>query len=264
MAEITLYLTYYDVPWGSKPSTAYWTVSIYEPDGETIINYFSSEGNDHVYFGADYLEAGTYLAKVTANSTDNSQYYFKVEKKHDCEGKYTVIEEPTCTEEGMEEKLCMICGVTIDTRAIPAKGHTSDLWTVDIAPTCSSEGSRHGHCTVCNEDVIEKIAKTDHMLGAWTVVKAATCEAEGSEERACSHCSYKEEQSIEQLRHRFDDWENVSGNILIPPIVREQDCELCGYTETVEDWGYVWVTVIAGIVLIGLGIGIVAYIKAYK
>ena len=101
-------------------------------------------------------------------------------------------------------------------------------------------------------------------LGAWEVVKAATCDADGSEERSCADCSYKEEQTVAQLKHKFGDWQNISGNVIIPPIVREQDCELCGYTETVKDWGYVWVTIIAAVALIGVGIGVVVYIKAYK
>jgi hypothetical protein len=87
------------------------------------------------------------------------------------------------------------------------------------------EGSRHGTCTVCNQEVTEKLSRGDHSFGAWEV---------------------------------------VSGNIVIPPIVKEHKCEHCGYTETVKDFGYVWVTVLAVIAVIGLGVGVVSYFKAYR
>ena len=102
------------------------------------------------------------------------------------------------------------------------------------------------------------------MFGNWETVKEPTCKVAGSEERTCSLCNHKEEKTIEKLEHRFGDWEVVSGNVVIPPIVKEQECELCGFTETVKDWGYVWVTVLAGITLLGLCFGVLAYIKAFR
>jgi hypothetical protein len=69
---------------------------------------------------------------------------------------------------------------------------------------------------------------------------------------------------LETTDHRFGDWEVVSGNVIIPPIVKEQRCIYCGHTETVKDWGYVWVTVLAGIAAIGVCFGLVAYFKAYQ
>ena len=79
-----------------------------------------------------------------------------------------------------------------------------------------------------------------------------------------SLCNHKEEKTIEKLEHKFGDWEVVSGNVVIPPIVKEQECELCGYTETVKDFGYVWVTVLAVIAVIGLGVGVASYFKAFR
>ena len=98
----------------------------------------------------------------------------------------------------------------------------------------------------------------------WETVKESTCKAEGKEERTCSLCNHKEEKTIEKLEHKFGDWEVVSGNVVIPPIVKEQECELCGYTETVKDFGYVWVTVLAVIAVIGLGVGVASYFKAFR
>ena len=178
--------------------------------------------------------------------------------------KWTVYIEPTCTEEGENRKLCNVCGEVVATQPINAAGHRSDGWTVDAEPTCNSTGLRHTVCSACNENVTEEIAKLEHIFGQWSTTKEATCKIKGKEERACSLCNYKEENVIEKLEHDFGDWEVVSGNIVIPPIVKEQECELCGYTETIKDWGYVWVTVLAGLAVIGLCVGVVAYFKAYR
>jgi hypothetical protein len=260
-AEVTLDMSFR----AKNPSSMYWTISVYKEDGTTVLYHYNKQGNEAVSYDFGAIPAGTYFIKITASvGGNNISYGLRVVKKHDCEGTFSTTKAPTCNEDGLEEKLCMICGTAIEARVIPKKGHTSDSWTVDEEATCSKEGLRHGHCSVCNEDVTEKIPVTEHNLGAWEVVKAATCDADGSEERSCADCSYKEEQTVAQLKHKFGDWQNISGNVIIPPIVREQDCELCGYTETVKDWGYVWVTIIAAVALIGVGIGVVVYIKAYK
>lgn len=260
-AEVTLDMTFRT----RNPADMYWTISVYKADGATVLYHYNKQGNELESFDLGTLNKDTYLIKVSASvGGENISYGLRIVKKHDCEGTFTTTKAPTCTEDGVEERLCMICSSPIETRVIPKKGHVSDNWTVEAEATCVNEGIRHGHCSVCNEDVTEVIEKTEHSLGAWTVVKAATCDADGIEERACADCSYKEEQTIAQLKHKFGDWQNISGNVLIPPIIREQDCELCGYTETVKDWGYVWVTVVVAIALVGVGIGIAAYIKAYK
>ena len=260
-AEVTLDMSFRT----RNPADMYWTISIYKADGVTVLYHYNKQGNEAVSYDFGTMNRDTYLIKVTASGGgENISYSLRVVKKHDCEGTFAVTKAPTCTEDGVEQKLCMVCGAAIETRAIPALGHSADSWTVDAEATCSKEGLRHGHCSVCNEDVTEKIPVTDHNLGAWEVVKPATCDTDGSEERSCADCSYKEEQTVAQLKHKFGDWQNISGNVIIPPIVREQDCELCGYTETVKDWGYVWVTIIAAVALIGVGIGVVVYIKAYK
>ncbi|MBR5447801.1 MAG: hypothetical protein IKV40_05190, partial [Clostridia bacterium] len=172
--------------------------------------------------------------------------------------------EPTCTQSGEQQKLCDMCGKSLETQSIAPTGHKSDSWTIDAEPTCNAAGSRHGVCSVCNENITEEITKLEHTFGSWTVTKETTCKVAGSEERTCSLCNHKEEKTIEKLEHRFGDWEVVSGNVVIPPIVKEQECELCGFTETVNDWGYVWVTVLSVIAVIGLCTGVVAYFKAYK
>ncbi|MBR5447802.1 MAG: hypothetical protein IKV40_05195 [Clostridia bacterium] len=246
------------------PSKAVWTVALYESGSDEILKYYSLDlENIYRSYSLGYLKPGKYLLKVTSSMKDTLGCSIKVTKEHDCEGNFNVLSEPTCTENGIEYKTCLICHYVIESRENPALGHQTTGWTVVSEPTCTQDGARRGFCTVCNADVTESIS-AGHSFGDWNELKKATCDEPGSEERTCSHCYQKETRETDLLQHRFNDWNNVSGNVIIPPIVREHNCELCGYTETVKDWGYVWVSVLAGITAVGLCIGVVAYIKAYK
>ena len=103
-----------------------------------------------------------------------------------------------------------------------------------------------------------------HQWEEWLVTKAATCHASGLNERFCTLCGDKEQQTIEQLTHDYSDYVIVSGNKLIPPIVREKTCNLCDDVQTYEDWSNVWTTIVAGIAIVGVIIGLVNYVRAFK
>ena len=93
--------------------------------------------------GADFSNG-----KLTA-STD-----VKVADSVDTEhsyGEWSVVKEATCTEKGVEHRLCSICGAE-ETREIEALGHEfSEYFTVDKAPTVTEEGSKSRHCVRCDE-----------------------------------------------------------------------------------------------------------------
>ncbi len=77
-------------------------------------------------------------------------------------GEWTVKTAPTCTEKGVEHRLCTKCDAE-QTREIDALGHDfSDEFTVDKAPTVLEEGSKSRHCKHegCDEKVdVTSIAK---------------------------------------------------------------------------------------------------------
>lgn len=73
-------------------------------------------------------------------------------------GEWTVKTAPTCTEKGVEHRLCTKCDAE-QTREIDALGHDfSDEFTVDKAPTVLEEGSKSRHCK--HEGCAEKIDVT--------------------------------------------------------------------------------------------------------
>lgn len=73
-------------------------------------------------------------------------------------GEWTVKTAPTCTEKGVEHRLCTKCDAE-QTREIDALGHDfSDEFTVDKAPTVLEEGSESRHCK--HEGCAEKVDVT--------------------------------------------------------------------------------------------------------
>lgn len=246
-------------------NSVFWIVDVMDSSGVKSLYSYNVRGSE-ANFSSEYItfSPGIYYIKVRQSSYLELDYRLAVIQKHDCNGEFVTVKAPTCTESGIEEKLCTVCGATLETRGCPAIGHMSDNWITDAEPTCNREGKKHGDCSVCGEKVVEVIVKLDHKFGSWTVRNAAKCEESGLEERFCELCSGSEERTIEPLDHKYDEWKTISGNIVIPPIIREHRCELCGETESIRDWGYVWVTVLAGLAVIGLCVGVVAYFKAYR
>ena len=101
----------------------------------------------------------------------------------------TIIKEATCTEDGIVEYKCSLCGKTY-TEIIPAKGHTKVIEEA-VAATCETEGKTEGaHCSVCGK-VLQKqeiIPAKGHTEVIDEAI-AATCEAAGKTEgKHCSAC----------------------------------------------------------------------------
>ena len=103
-------------------------------------------------------------------------------------GEWTVTEEPTCTEQGVREKVCGVCGDRI-TEVIPSKGHDWDNdYTIDKAATCTENGSKSIHCSNCdavkNQKTIEAVG---HDWDNGRIIKEATCEEDGVKLYTCTN-----------------------------------------------------------------------------
>ena len=106
-------------------------------------------------------------------------------------GEWKVTEEPTCTRDGSQERVCNNCGFK-ETETILAPGHKWDTeYTVDQEPTCTEVGYESIHCSVCHifdESTVREIPKTEHSFGEWEVTQEPNCTKEGSQERVCANC----------------------------------------------------------------------------
>ena len=110
---------------------------------------------------------------------------------------WIVVDEPTCTKEGLRERTCS-CGEK-ETEQIAVLGHTAGeaVKENEKAPTCTEAGSYDEvvYCTVCEEEVSRKtveVAPLDHTPGEAVRENeiAATCTEKGSYEEAvyCTVC----------------------------------------------------------------------------
>ena len=141
----------------------------------------------------------------------------------------------TCTEEGCEDRYCVVCGLHEHQTIQPALGHkfalktlstcvgkteiktcntcgvteTKELssvgehnWatvkTVDKAASCVSEGSKSIHCLNCEETKESEVipATNTHKYGQWKIITAATADQDGKQERTCLLCGATEDQTL--------------------------------------------------------------------
>jgi hypothetical protein len=110
-------------------------------------------------------------------------------------GNWTVVKEPTCTEKGQKERVC-VCGQK-ESQTISAKGHTEGEWIIDKEPTCAKNGSKHQICSVCNATIANVLIATTGIHSE--VIDSAvepTYTTRGKTEG--SHCSVCDTVLIEQ------------------------------------------------------------------
>lgn len=135
--------------------------------GEAVITAKIAETNTHEAAEASY--------KLTVTDHDS--------------GTWETVKAPTCTEAGVEQRVCEVCGEVLETRGIAAKGHKDGEWVVTRQATCTEPGEKELHCATCGEVIkTEAIPATGH---AATHVSAqdATCTERGVIEHwACGTC----------------------------------------------------------------------------
>ena len=94
----------------------------------------------------------------------------------------------TCTEKGVEKRVCGKDPTHAETRDVAAKGHGETEQRGVRAATCTEAGySGDTYCKVCNTKLADGqiVPASGHSWGEWTVVTAATCTEKGVEKRVC-------------------------------------------------------------------------------
>ncbi|MBP3397208.1 MAG: hypothetical protein J6L87_08545 [Clostridia bacterium] len=118
-------------------------------------------------------------------------------------GRWETVSVPTCTEMGVEEHTCKVCGLKA-TRSINAKGHSLTGWAVETAATCTAEGVNARSCKSCSYKETKPIAAKGHVAGAWIIDTNATYDADGSKHKECTVCGVQLESSIvPKLSHTY-------------------------------------------------------------
>ena len=183
----------------------------------------------------DFSDGAAKTITVTAeDGVTVKNYQVTVTKAAHSFGDWSVTKEATCTEAGVESRTCSVCG-TVETREIPAKGHTvGKEWVTTKKATCTKEGKKVQKCTVCGEVVNTKTIKA---LGhEWeTITKEPTCTEAGEEYKKCTRCSeIKDKKTLEALGHDWSDWTTTVQPTTTSKGKQERTCKRCGTTETKE------------------------------
>lgn len=100
---------------------------------------------------------------------------------------WTVKREATCSENGLEEGICVECSDVL-TREIDAVDHKWGNWTTSVEPTCTSDGEETRQCGFCQEIEKRVVSRLGHDYGNWTVTKAADEFYKGWRVKKCSRC----------------------------------------------------------------------------
>ena len=182
---------------------------------------------------SDSLTESIYLNFVNCSQTIPGRHTY---------GEWSVKQAATCTEKGLEHRICSTCGDE-ETREIDALGHDWESeWTIDVEPTCTHEGSKSHHCANCDakkdETVIEKTVHqpTDPVRENEVV---ATCTEDGSYDeviycRDCHEELSREHKIIEATGHNYGEWSITKEPTCSEQGIEHRVCSTCGYEETRE------------------------------
>lgn len=204
--------------------------SIYIPESIASVE-------DVVFAGCDNLRAIRYpdsreaWDSLNVSYVDNAIVYCNYDPSHTHSYIFKLVKPGNCTEKGMGEEICEICGDYYEIE-IPATDHTWNKGIITQEATCTETGMITYTCNVCGGVKKEEIPKTDHNAVTDKAV-LPTCETDGLTEG--SHCSVCGKilvpQNVVPAGHSWDE-----GKVTKEPTCEEDGikictCTVCGKTE---------------------------------
>lgn len=119
--------------------------------------------------------------------------------------------------------------------------HVWGTWTEETAATCTQEGMEKRICSKCGKEEKQKTPAAGHKWGTWQETKAPTCTVKGTQERECNACHEKETKEVEAIGHAEGIWDSdgeghwkkcpVCGEALTekePHTAENGECSVCG------------------------------------
>lgn len=173
----------------------------------------TEEGSKNIY--CTEPECGSYITEtipMTAHSL----------------GEWTTVKEASCSQEGLQERLCTVCGVVIETRVTDKVPHTYSEWTITLDPTCTEAGIGTAACTVCGETTVRGVNSLGHDYVEWKVTKERTCTEDGEESSVCTRCGKTDTRVVKATGHSFGEWMIVKESTLTTEGERQAVCLICG------------------------------------
>ncbi|MBQ9946317.1 MAG: FIVAR domain-containing protein, partial [Clostridia bacterium] len=161
----------------------------------------------------------------------SSEHFTTQAGEHDW-GDWEIVTPVTCTENGLEQRVCKNDPSHKEENIIRSNGHTAgETKEVEkVEPSCIDPGYvvTVTYCSVCGGEVERtrtNIAAVGHSFGDWYVNVEASCTKEGEEMRDCNNCNHSETKVIEMKDH---DYESV---VTLPTCTKDgyttYDCKNC-------------------------------------
>ncbi len=144
---------------------------------------------------------------------------------------WITVKEADCKTTGREEYTCTICEAVLETRAIEKTEHVPGKWEITLQPTCTQSGLMQQVCAICGALIGEPVVidAHDHDNGAWRTVLEATCTTDGEKVRECTICEGTiESEVIPALGHDDGVWTTALEATCETPGERHKNCTRCG------------------------------------
>ncbi|MBQ2804882.1 MAG: type II secretion system protein, partial [Clostridia bacterium] len=178
---------------------------MYTPQGSNLGVCWDSQTNRFVLFqsgananqGKIVHSTDSKVSNGVEVDVNNDNRFFVYNEPALCQHQWDegqIVQQPTCTEQGLKTETCKICQTT-QNKQVDATGHNWDNGTTTTPPTCQSNGTTTFCCTQCGATETETIAPTGHTEVVDNAVEA-TCTNTGLTEG--KHCSVCEEVLVAQ------------------------------------------------------------------
>jgi len=174
--------------------------------------------------------------KIMCSNTECDKYtVVSIEPLGHTPGDWSLKNEATCTEKGLEEITCTRCLAQLQTRATDELGHDWDSGEVTKTPTCLEMGEKTFHCSRCEDTDVRNLPKAGHTEGQWVTTSEPTCTTTGTKELHCTVClELIGTDTIPTTGHELGSWETVLEPTETVAGRAERSCANCNYVESKE------------------------------
>lgn len=193
-----------------------------------------SESHTHDFNGKEEVtKAATCLAegakKVYCTEPECGEYIIKsIPVAAHSVGDWVIIKDATCSEEGLKQRSCSVCGQVTETEPIAKLAHTYEKWETLKEATCTEPGVETAECVVCGEKTVRGTNVLGHNFAEWEVKKKATCTEDGEEISVCTRCGEKSSRTVKAAGHKLGEWTIIKKATKSEDGEKEAVCSVCG------------------------------------
>ena len=101
---------------------------------------------------------------------------------------WMTVKNPTCVEEGLQERTCISCG-EVESQSLAATGEHNYHAQITTVATCVKDGLKTYTCEICSDAYTESIPATGKHQYMSQITKKETCVADGLRTYTCHICN---------------------------------------------------------------------------